>query len=634
VIAPYGSWPTPITSRLAVQAAVSLGEIAFDGDALWWAESRPDDGGRTVLVRDGVDVLPAPFNARTAVHEYGGGAWWVADGVCWFANWSDQRLYRLVPGEDPQPVTPEPASLRADRWADGVVHPDGRRMACIRERHCAGGGPGDVVNEIVVMGIGGSDLEVRVSGPDFVASPRWSLDGERLAWIEWDHPNMPWDDTRLLVDGVVIAGGTGESVTEPQWSDDGSLWFLSDRTDFWNLYRWSVTGGVEPIVVLDAEIGQPQWVFGRSRYALLDDGRVVLAYQRDGFDRLALWDGQLRDLDVPARVIPTLVGRGREVALVGGSPTAEAQVYRLRLTGSARSQGSVVRPARDLGLEPAWFSVPESLSFPSGDRTSHALYYAPASPEVTGPPQALPPLLVYAHGGPTGAALPALSLSVQYWTSRGFAVVAVNYGGSTGYGRAYRKLLARQWGVVDVEDCVAAARYLVTAHRVDPDRLCIRGGSAGGFTTLAALAFEDTFAAGANHFGVSDLEALQLDTHKFESHYEHGLVGPYPAEREVYRARSPIHHLDGFDKPLITFQGLQDEVVPPSQSEMIVEALRAKGVPVAYVAFEGEQHGFRRAENIRTALDSELSFYGQVLGFALPAGEDIKPVAIENLRPA
>ena len=628
---PYGSWPTPITSELVVAASVGLGGVAVDGESLWWAESRPSEGGRTVLVRDGVDVLPALYDARTAVHEYGGGAWWVAGGVAWFTNWADQRLYRLVPGSEPQPVTPEPAVPRGERWADGVVHPGGQKMVCVRERHRRGGGSAEVVNEIVAMPLTGGDVEVLVSGPDFVSSPRWSRDGAHLAWCEWDHPNMPWDDSRLMVDGDLIAGGPGESVSEPQWAPEGSLWFLSDRTNWWNLYRWTSDGGVTSVVLLDAEIGVPQWVFGRSRYALLDSGRVALAYDRDGFDRLALWDGGLRDLDVPASVIPAVVSRGDEVFFVGASPTAEPELHRVRLVGSEVESRDVVRPARDLGLDPAWISVPGPVDFPSDGRTSHALYYPPTSATHAGPDGQLPPLLVKIHGGPTGAALPWLDLGIQYWTSRGFAVVDVNYAGSSGYGRAYRELLKGQWGIADVEDCQAAAEYLVQAGRVDPARLCIRGGSAGGFTTLAALAFSDSFAAGANMFGVADLEALALQTHKFESRYLDGLVGPYPERRDLYMERSPIHHLEGFDKPLITLQGRQDEVVPPAQSEMIVDALRARGVPVAYVSFEGEQHGFRRAANIRTALDSELSFYAQVLGFALPPSEDLPTVPIENL---
>jgi dipeptidyl aminopeptidase/acylaminoacyl peptidase len=633
---PFGSWPTPITSELVVRAAVRLGRATIDGADLWWAESRPEEGGRTVIVRNGVDVLPPPWNARTAVHEYGGGAWWVAAGVLWFTDWSDQRLYRVEPGHDPMAITAAPDVPRGDRYADGDVHPDGRSLVCVRERHPANGGPAEVVNEIVRMGATGGEVEVMVSGPDFVSDPRWSADGTRLCWLEWDHPSMPWDETRFMVDGQLVAGGPGESISQPRWAADGQLWFISDRTGWWNLYRWSGAGSdVEPVVVMDAEIGGPQWVFGLSRYDLLSDGRVVLAYERDGFDRLALFDGGVvTDLDVPAGAINSVDASGTDVVFVGASPTSEPQLYWLRIdaASAAVSNAEVVRPARDLGLDPSWFSVPEPIDFSSGGgRIAHGLFYAPTSAAYVGPPHERPPLIVMIHGGPTAAAAPTLDMSTQYWTSRGFAVVDVNYGGSTGYGREYRKLLDEQWGIVDVEDCQAAARWLVENDRVDAARLCITGGSAGGFTTLAALAFGNTFSAGASHYGVADLEALATDTHKFESRYLDGLIGPYPEQRDRYRDRSPIHHLEGFDRPLIVLQGLEDEVVPPAQAEMIVDALIAKGVPVAYVPFAGEQHGFRQAPNMRRALDSELSFYAQVLHFDLPAAEGIEAVQITNL---
>jgi dipeptidyl aminopeptidase/acylaminoacyl peptidase len=389
------------------------------------------------------------------------------------------------------------------------------------------------------------------------------------------------------------------------------------------------------MVQLDGEIGVPQWVFGNARYDFLDGGRVAFAYLRDGVDHLAVRDadGTITELDLPYTAVGQLRAGGDRILLVGASATTEPAVVSVGLDGTALvGDPEVLRPPRDLGIDAAWFSTPEAVDFPSaGGRTAHALFYPPTNPEVAPPPGAAPPLLVLIHGGPTSAARPMLQLGTQYWTSRGFAVVDVNYGGSTGYGRPYRNLLRGEWGVVDVDDCDAAARWLAEQGRVDPARLCIRGGSAGGFTTLAALAFRDTFAAGASHYGVADLEALATDTHKFESRYLDSMVGPYPAARDTYVARSPIHHVDGFDRPLIVFQGLEDEVVPPSQSTMIVDALRAKGVPVAYITFEGEQHGFRQAANIRRALDAELSFYAQVLGFELPAAEGIVPVEVENL---
>ena len=642
--APYGSWPTPFTSELVVADAVRLGELAVDGDAVVWAEGRPSEGGRTQLVRRGadgvcVDLLSEGFNARTAVHEYGGAAWWVRDGVVWFTNWADQRLYRLEQGGEPQALTPEPAALRADRFADGDLAPDGSSIVCVRERH---NGPSalEVVNEIVRLDARTpGEPEVLVTGSDFVAAPRLSPDGTLLAWVRWDHPSMPWDSTelvvRVLADGeeTVIAGGPGESVTEPRWHPDGSLWFISDRSDWWNLYRFAPGADIATVVRMDAEIGVAPWVFGQARYAVLPDGSVVFARKRGGYDGLARRspDGAVIDLEVPfSRVAAVRAAADGTVLVVAGSPTQETGVHRVDVEFGVVE---TLRPPRDLGVDPGFVSVPEHVAFPSDDgRTAYALFYPPAHPDLTGPEGELPPLIVEIHGGPTAAAEPVFSTAVQYWTSRGFAVVDVNYGGSTGYGRAFREELLGQWGVVDVADCLAAARYLARMGRVDGARLAIRGGSAGGFTTLAALARDDTpFAAGADHFGVADLEALARDTHKFESRYLDRLVGPYPEARDVYVERSPIHHIERLNRPLIVLQGSEDVIVPPAQSETIVDALRERKVPVAYLLFEGEQHGFRRAENIRRSLDAELSFYAQVLGFNLPAAEGIEPVPVENL---
>jgi dipeptidyl aminopeptidase/acylaminoacyl peptidase len=626
-----------------VADAVRLGELVLDGDDVLWAEGRPAEGGRTQIVRRTpdrtcTDLLPDGMNARTAVHEYGGGGWWARDGVVWFANWADQRLYRLAPGGEPEPLTPEPATPRADRFADGDVAPDGESIVCVRERH-SGPSAEDVVNEIVRLDAQTpGEPEVLVSGSDFVAAPRLSPDGRTLAWLRWNHPSMPWDATELVVrdldtaDELVISGGPDESVLEPRWDTDGSLWFISDRSDWWNLYRYAPGTDIATVVRIDAEIGVPHWQFGSARYAVLPDGSVVFARLRRGYDGLARRtpDGTVTDLDTPfSRVTAVRATRNGAVIVVAGSPTREPGVHRIDPTGVIET----LRPPRDLGVDAAFVSVPEHITFSSDDgRTAHALFYPPTHPERTGPEGELPPLLVEIHGGPTSAASPVFSTGVQYWTSRGFAVVDVDYGGSTGYGRAFREELLGQWGIVDVADCLAAARHLARAGRVDGERLAIRGGSAGGFTVLAALVRDDTpFAAGADHFGVADLEALARDTHKFESRYLDRLVGPYPAARDVYVERSPIHHVDRFTRPLIVLQGSEDAIVPPAQSETIVAALRDRKVPVAYLLFDGEQHGFRRAENIRRALDAELSFYAQVLGFNLPEEEGIATVLVENL---
>ncbi|SFP92532.1 Dipeptidyl aminopeptidase/acylaminoacyl peptidase [Geodermatophilus dictyosporus] len=638
---PHGGWPTPVTSELVVRAAARLGEVLVDGDDVWWSESRPAEGGRSALLRrsaDGTvtDVLPPPWDARTRVHEYGGGAWTVAGGVLWFASFDDQRLYRLAPGDAaPVALTPEPELPSGVRYADLTPTGDGGLLA-VRETHTASGAAADVVDEVVRIGPDGSET-VLVSGPDFVSDPRPGPDG-RLAWLQWDHPDMPWDAARLVVraaDGgeTVVAGGPGESVVQPTWDTDGSLLLFCDRTDVWALWRWRPGGDLEPVLDTGADLARPQWRFGASRAVPLPGGRVALAVPRDGADRLAVLSpgGDLRELALPHTSLTQLRAQGGAVVCAAGGPASEPVVLRVDPGGG---DAEVLRPARDLGLDPAWLSRPVEVTFPTEDRgtgvaEAHAAVYPPANPQVRAPDGELPPLLVMVHGGPTSAHDRTLDLEVQYFTSRGFCVAHVDHRGSTGHGRRYREALRGRWGVVDLDDVVACARHLVGTGRVDPARTAIRGGSAGGFTTLAALVLRPgTFTAGASHFGVADLAALAAGTHKFESRYLDGLVAPWPEGADVYAERSPITHVHALDTPLAVFQGTEDRVVPPQQAEVLVAALRAKGVPHAYLLFEGEQHGFRRAENIRAALDGELSFYAQVWGFDLPAEEGIEPVDV------
>jgi dipeptidyl aminopeptidase/acylaminoacyl peptidase len=649
----YGEWSSPITAELVIRSAAAIGDVQVDPvtGSVWWSESRPDEGGRITLVRlatgGTTEVLDAPWSARTRVHEYGGGAWWIHGDTVWFAGWSDQRVYRLGPdGGEPVAVTPEPPIPCGWRYADGVVTPDGGWIVCVRESHCSTDGTplDEARNEIVAFRADEpSEPVVLVSGSDFVAAPRLDSDGSRLAWLVWDHPRMPWDGTELwaaeviwddtlphLVQPTFQAGGPDESLVQPEWTPGGDLLVVSDRDEWWNLYRVLGDGMVDPIAPVHGEVATPLWVFGQSRYARLDDGRIAMAVTRDGIDRLMVLDGtELHEVIAPVTSVSALRAVPGGIVALAASFDAEPAVVRIGL--GDETAVTALRPPRDLGLDSSWFSTPEPISYAtSGGRTAHGLFYPPTNPDHRAPDDELPPLLVLIHGGPTSAARPQLQLSTQFWTSRGFGVVDVNYGGSTGYGRTYRRQLDGQWGIVDVDDCVAAAEYLVAAGKADPARLLIRGGSAGGFTTLSALARRDTFAAGASAYGVADLDALAHDTHKFEARYLDGLVGPLPEAAETYRERSPIHHLDGFDRPLIVFQGLEDQIVPPNQSEAIVAALEAKGVPVAYVAFEGEQHGFRRAENIRRVLEAELWFYGDVLGFS-PA-DDIEPVEVRGRR--
>jgi len=580
------------------------------------------------------DVTPLPFNARTRVHEYGGGAFAVADGTVYFSNFADQRLYRQDRGARPMPITPE-VDLR---YADGVIDRRRGRMICVREDHS--NTRGEAVNTIVGVNVAGlHEGDVLVAGNDFYSSPRLSPDGSRLAWLTWNHPNMPWDGTELWVgeledDGSIsgaelVAGGLDESIFQPEWSPDGVLHFVSDRSGWWNLYCWR-DKRVEPLVDTEAEFGRPQWLFGMTSYAFQSAGRIICAVGRRGAWQLASLETasrRLKLIETPYSEIVGLRASPGRVVFFAGSPTEEMSVVQLDV---ALSRVEVLRSSSDVVVDTRYLSSPEPIEFPTEKGlTAHALFYPPRNGDYAAPSGERPPLLVRCHGGPTSAVSSALNLGTQYWTSRGIAVLDVNYGGSTGYGRAYRKRLEGQWGVVDVDDCVNGARYLVGRGDVDGERLAIAGGSAGGYTTLCALTFRDVFKAGASHFGVSDLEGLARETHKFESRYLDGLIGPYPERAGLYRQRSPINFIDRLSRPVIFFQGLEDKVVPPNQAEQVVEALRAKGVPVAYLAFEGEQHGFRRAENIRRALDAELYFYSRIFGFEL--AEPVEPVSVDNL---
>ncbi|MCI0183742.1 S9 family peptidase [Sulfoacidibacillus ferrooxidans] len=637
----FGTWESPITSDLIVSGTVGLQEIKVDGSDTYWLEGRPSEGGRSVLVKyslqtgDTMDVTPQPFNVRTRVHEYGGGAYTVSNGVAYFSDFSDGRVYRLNE-QGPEPITPEGAY----RYADFVVDEAQQRLICVREDHT---GEGEAVNTLVAIALNGSHtVDVLVDGSDFYSSPRVSPDGTQLAYLAWNHPNMPWDGTELSVanietDGslsgtVVVAGGIEESIFQPEWSPEGTLYFVSDRSNWWNLYSYQ-QGKVVSVFDMDAEFGLPQWVFGMSTYGFLDENTIFCA-----LNQLGLWS--LAQIDLSKKELTTIVSHFQAIHsvqahrglgyFVGGSPTKPTAVVQYV---SANREFETLKESVDLvelNVDPEFFSVPEVLEFPTtNDQTAYAFFYAPANETCDGAPTERPPLVVMSHGGPTSATTTAFNLQIQYWTSRGFAVLDVNYGGSTGYGRAYRKRLNGNWGIVDVDDCTHGALYLVKRGDVRADQLAIRGGSAGGYTTLSALTFRDVFAAGASYFGVSDIELLAKETHKFESRYMDSMVGPYPEKKEVYMERSPIHYIEKLQSPVIFFQGLDDKIVLPNQAEMMVEGLRSKGVPVAYVPFEGEGHGFRQAQNIKKTLDAELYFYSKVFGFDVT--DDDAPVVIENL---
>jgi dipeptidyl aminopeptidase/acylaminoacyl peptidase len=640
-IAPYGSWRSPITPALVAAAGRRLGAPALAGDgAVWWAEGRPSEGGRVVLVRQSAggepeDVTPATMNARTRVHEYGGGAWsLVADDLVLFTDFADQRLYRQRLGEEPVAITPEPVSPGALRYADMRLAPDGRTVVCVREAH----GSGEAENQIVALSREESgEPAVLASGRDFYSFPRVSPDGHWLAWTCWDHPNMPWDGTELWVAPLddpaaarLVAGGPAESVFQPEWDAGGRLHFVSDRDGWWNLYR---DEGDETVQLTHerAELGHPQWLFGGSTYAFLADGSIVFIRCDRGEERLFLLDAgaaRLRDLGLPYTSFgfPSLSVRGTTVAFAAASPASETAIVVYDVVSGELEER---RSASDKPLDPAFVSTPRAIEFPtSGGETAHGFYYPPANPDFDGPAGELPPLIVQSHGGPTSHATPALDREYLFWTSRGIGVVDVNYRGSSGFGRPYRQRLRGEWGVADTDDCIAAARHLAASGEVDGERLAIRGGSAGGYATLCALVFHDDFATGASYYGVADTETLATDTHKFESRYLDGLIGPYPERKDLYYERSPIHFVERLRSPVILFQGLEDEVVPPSQTETMVAALKQNGVPHAYLAFAGEAHGFRRSETEIRCLEAELYFYGRILGFE-PADE-LEPVEIDG----
>ncbi len=637
---PYGSWPSPIRIDDLLGDTVGLSEPWIDGDEIYWIEGRPSEAGRSVLVRRGADgttadVTPAPFDVRTRVHEYGGGSYTVAGGTVVFSNRVDGRLYRLDPGvAEPQPITPEGAF----RYADLRFDPGRRRFLAVREDHT---GDGVAVAAIVEVPLDGERApHVLVEGPDFLAAPRPSPDGTQLAWLEWDHPDMPWDSTRLRIapvrdDGYLdpsdlAAGGPDESIAQPEWSPDGVLHLVSDRSGWWNLYRLVDGPRLESLAELEAEFAKPAWLFDRATYGFLPDGSIVAVARARGRDRIFhIAPGRLAgEVESPFTEIDALRTGTQGVIAVAGTPIDASMV--VALDPATLATTGVLRRSSMFAVDPAWTSVAEAITFPSaGGRVAHALFYRPVHPDVAASEGELPPLVVYSHGGPTASAANSLDLAVQLLTSRGIAVVDVDYGGSTGYGREYRRALEGAWGVIDVDDCEAAARYLVDRGEVDPERLAIEGGSAGGYTTLAALAFRDTFAAGISLFGVGDLEALARDTHKFESRYLDRLVGPYPEAAKLYRERSPNHHLEGISCPVLILQGLEDRVVPPSQAEAIVEALTANGLPHAYLAFAGEGHGFRGADAIRRSLEARLSFLGAVFGFMPP--DDLPPLDIPGL---
>lgn len=639
-VAPHGSWSSPITTDALLSGTVHLRNqmLRWDGADLYWSELRPYEGGRIVVCRrkaDGTisDVTPRDFNARSRVHEYGGGHYVVKDGIVYFTNFQDQRLYRQDPGAAPVAITPA-----ADiRHADMCIDQRRRRIIAVREDHTTGAA--EAVNTIVAIDASGEREPITLaSGNDFYSSPKLSPDGDRIAWQTWNHPNMPWDGSEVWVgeldrDGRVrssrkIAGGKDEAVLQPEWSPLGELYFVSDRNNWWNLYRARGEGD-EPVAHREAEFGAPQWVFGQRFFDFSGPDEIVCIYAEPTGTKLAVIDlnsGRLRNVELLYSTLWNVQVSGRKAALYARSATHADRVLIVDLDTSAQE---VVKVANTTRIDPGYFSLPKPIEFPTeGGLKAHAFYYAPRNHEFEPPPGEKPPLVVHCHGGPTGSAGPTYPFEYLYWTSRGFAVVDVDYGGSSGYGRAYRQRLNGQWGVVDVDDCINAARYLSGQGLVDPGRIAITGGSAGGFTVLLSLTKRDFYATGSSHYGIGDLDAFAKETHKFESRYCDTLVGPYPERADLYRDRSAVNFADNLKCPVILFQGLEDKIVPPDQAETFVAACRAKRLPYAYIAYEGEQHGFRRDSNLRRTFEGELYFFCRIFGCE-PA-DALKPVKIEN----
>lgn len=626
----YGAWQSPITSDVIIEDVVGVSGIRRHGEFLYWLEGRPQEAGRNVVVQrssngEKRDMSPSSFNVRTRVHEYGGDAWLLYDNTLYFVNFADQQIYsQSITEEAPTALTHAPGL----RFANGIADVKRHRLIYVVEDHT---GSGEAVNYLASVDLATGDVEALTTRHDFYASPTLSPDGQSLAWLTWDHPNMPWDETVLwratlgntLQNEAQVAGGHRHSVQQPRFAPDGRLHYISDANGWWNIYNENGC-----ICQRDCEFGLPMWHFGFSTYEFLDNETIVCVFQEKNLGRLGIIKaGTLTLLEQPYTVMGSLHVHERELTYTAASPTAFTQVIVHDLDNHRQHS---IKQTRDLDLDPGYLSTPQTIEFPTAlNETAHGFFYPPQNKDFSAPAGELPPLIIFMHGGPTGATHNALSLQTQFWTSRGFAIFDINYRGSTGYGRIYRDKLLRQWGIADVEDTVYGARYLTDKQWVDGDKLAIRGGSAGGYTTLAALAFQDIFKVGASHYGIGDLETLARDTHKFESRYLDSIIGPYPADIETYRARSPIHHTAGLDAAVIFFQGLEDEIVPPNQAEAMVATLKDKGLPVAYVPFAGEQHGFRRAENIKRALDLELYFYGRIFGFT-PA-DDIEPITIENL---
>jgi len=621
--APYGTWASPITGELVARLKhTGFSQLTTTAQGIYWIKSRPLEKGRRVIMRYANDTLtemtPAGFNVRTRAHEYGGGDFWIHNNTLYFINDDDQRIYaQSTDNQPPQPITPASETKHALRYADGIVTQDGKCIICVSEKHHNN----NVVNSLVAIQTDGTQIETIAEGADFYSSPKLSPDGKQLAWLCWNHPQMPWDGTELWLADVTfdhqvimsdkqkIAGGPNESIYQPEWRKDNVLHFVSDKSGWWNIYNYN-DQAITPVSPMSAEYGAPHWIFGTNTYTFLENDHIACIVTDRGTKHIAMINPHTQShtfLKLPWDEFSCNL-HADDYNLYFTASNFETMPSLVRL--DIKTKKYTIIKSEILAVDQDYISRPRAIEFETDNKkTAYAFYYPPCNKNYTAQKDERPPLLVISHGGPTAATSTALNFDIQFWTSRGFAVVDVNYRGSTGYGRAYRNALKEQWGIADVADCTNAAKYLIQHNEVDPKRIAIRGRSAGGYTTLCALTFYNIFTAGASYYGVSDLKMLVEDTHKFEAHYLDSLIGPYPEKKEIYEQRSPINFADQLSCPIIFFQGLEDKVVPPAQAETMIAALKKKGLPYTYITFDHEQHGFRDAKNIQAALEAELSFY-------------------------
>ncbi len=648
-IKPYGSWKSNLTAEVLARKGRKYGHLNIDNGSMYWLEVRAMENGRGVLMRskasgadigeDIEEVLPGDISVRTRVHEYGGGDYLVVDGRIFYSSAEDNRVYLYDESLDAgqvKAITPVEVN-KESRYADFCIDVLHKNLIAVRETHI----DSDVINELISINLESLEVNVIHAGFDFYSFPRLSKKGQRICWTCWNQPDMPWDSSELWLadfhaDGSIdaahrVTGGKGVSIFQPQWGDDGVLHYISDKSGWTNIYSHR-EGMLNALTPIDRDFATPQWIFGLGTYVINSDGTLYALNFERGEQHLSHIDpssGHIEPVPLPFKAFSgPLLADDKALYFCASGPADDSAMYRYDI--QSKSCQLLSEPST-FPLSSENISVAEPISFNSeNNRLCHAFYYPPLNAEFQAPEGSSPPLIVMSHGGPTAFTDNSLNADIQFWTNRGFAVVDVNYGGSTGFGKKYKELLSGEWGVVDVEDCVAAANYLVEKRLVDKDKLLIRGGSAGGYTTLCALTFYDIFAAGMSRYGVADLESLAADSHKFEARYLDKMVGPYPEKKVLYQSRSPIHHTDQLSCPILLLQGSEDKVVPPGQAESMAAALDEKKIPYAYVLFEGEGHGFRQSETIIKALNAELSFYRSIL--CIDSEESLDSLKIKHLK--